>query len=144
MLLMKCSFPLIHAVCPCAYISRACGRRAEVGAPPGTQRSFLDQLLEPDRDCLASLFADRLPHVRFDRELVRSVAHGHERALEGVTVDRALDAHKTARPKEVCRAGHHHVRPAALRGALLEFCPEPLTQPHLHAPIVAHSSSTIS
>ena len=48
----------------------------------------------------AHVLTDRAAHVRSDRQLVRAVAEGHERAPERLPVDRAADLDQAARAAE--------------------------------------------
>ena len=47
-------------------------------------------------DAVAGLLADLLAQRRLDREPVRAVAPGHQRADERLAVDRAADLHEAA------------------------------------------------
>ena len=56
-------------------------------------------LVDSDVDGVARLFADRLSQRRLDREPMRAVALGHQRASERLAVDRASDLHEPRIPK---------------------------------------------
>jgi GNAT superfamily N-acetyltransferase len=76
--------------------------------------------LQPDGHALAFLLADRLAHAGLHRQLVRAVAHGHERAAERRAVYRAADLYQAAGTEELRGVRHDHVGPAALGRASLQ------------------------
>ena len=59
----------------------------------GAVGQLSDPFVDSDVDGVARLFADRLSQRRLDREPVRAVALGHQRASERLAVDRAADLH---------------------------------------------------
>src|SRR3954470_20872760 len=72
-----------------------------------------DPLVDPDVHRVAGLLADGLAQGRADREPVRAVALGHERAVERLAVDRAADLHEPAGVEELRHVVHHDARPCA-------------------------------
>src|SRR3954452_2366509 len=106
----------------------------------GAGSSAVETLFEDDGDAITFLLVDRPPQRRVDRQLVGAVAEGHERSLERATIDSSPHLHQAACPEELRRAGHHHVRPAALAGALLEGRCELLVQT-AHRSLLAASGS---
>src|SRR5688572_14504460 len=86
-----------------------------------------------DRDPVARLFADRLPHVSPDRQHVGPIAPRHERALERVAVHSPAYLHQTARGEVLDRLAPRDVGPSALVRALLQRRREAPVDPALTA-----------
>jgi hypothetical protein len=80
----------------------------------------LDALVDLNLHAPTSLFANRTADLGLDGELMGAVPHGHERALEWMSVNAAPHLHQPPGSEELCRAGHDHVRPATFGGALLK------------------------
>ena len=73
-----------------------------------------------DDDGVPGLLADGLADLGLHRQLVRAVAHRHERAPERMAVDRPADLDEAAGAEERHRLGPDDVGPAALARALLQ------------------------
>jgi len=99
-------------------------RRGEApsrGEESRVRRRLSDPLVDPDVDAVARLLANRLSQRRLDREPVRAVTLGHQRADERLAVDRTTDLHEPAGAEELRHVGHHHARPRAWVVALLKL-----------------------
>ena len=89
---------------------------------------FVDSLNEMNGNAVTHIFGDARTQFGFDRQLVRSIAKGHERALEWMTVDGPLDLHESSRIEVLCRTWHDDVGPPALARASLQRCGERLVE----------------
>jgi hypothetical protein len=87
----------------------------------GAVGQLSDPFVDSDADGVARLFADRLSQRRLDREPVRAVALGHQRARERLAVDRAADLHEPAGTEELGHVIHEHARPRTGVVALLKL-----------------------
>lgn len=81
-----------------------------------------------DGDRVPGVLAYGRTEVGPDGELVRAIAEGHERALEGVAVDDPADSDPAAGAEELSEGRHLHVRVRPLVVASLEDCLELLVQ----------------
>jgi hypothetical protein len=68
-----------------------------------SDRSVAKTLCDVNGHRIARALTNRIPKIRFDWQLVRSVAKRHERAPERMAVYRASDFYQAPRPEEVER-----------------------------------------
>src|SRR5688572_13362750 len=94
--------------------------------PTYSHGSVVESFSQVDPDSVTFALLDCLPNLSLDRELVPTVAEGHERASEWVTIQGSCNLDKASRAEEVGGSGHDDVCPTSLVGTLPKLRSESL------------------